>query len=85
VSGLLVELVGLVHFQLFTEKILLNLKVSFNASVNEGRIPWSMGEGAGEDGRPERGLRRPKGGRTAAAAAGAREGARAGEIGVGGM
>jgi hypothetical protein len=41
-----------------------------------------MGESAGEDGRPERELRRPEGGRTAAA--GAREGARAGEIGVGG-
>jgi hypothetical protein len=43
-----------------------------------------MGEGAGKDGRPERGLRRPEGGRTAAAT-GAREGARAGEIGMGGM
>jgi hypothetical protein len=43
-----------------------------------------MGEGAGGDGRPERGLRRPEGGLTAVAAVGPREGHELGEIGVGG-
>jgi hypothetical protein len=43
-----------------------------------------MGEGAGEDGRPKRGLRRPKERRMTAAAAGPREELERRKIGVGG-